>query len=43
MKARKEEILVEYKTSGIPAPETRTFTGHTLEQGEPLDENEAPV
>ena len=33
--ARKEAILREYKTSGIPAPETRTFTGHTLEQGEP--------
>jgi len=43
MKARKEAILAEYKTSGIPAPETRTFTGHTLEQGEPVDENEAPV
>jgi hypothetical protein len=43
MKARKEEILAEYKTSGISAPETRTFTGHTLEQGEPVDKNEAPV
>jgi hemerythrin superfamily protein len=43
MKARKEAILAEYKTSGIPAPETRTFTGHTLEQGEPVDENAAPV
>ena len=41
--ARKEAILAEYKTSGIPAPETRTFTGHTLEQGEPVDENAAPV
>jgi hemerythrin superfamily protein len=41
--ARKEAILAEYKTSGIPAPETRTFTGHTLEQGEPVDENEASV
>jgi hemerythrin superfamily protein len=37
--ARKEAIVAEYKTSGIPAPETRTFTGHTLEQGEPLGEN----
>ena len=43
LKARKEEILAEYKTSGIPAPETRTFTGHALEQGEPVDENAAPV
>jgi hemerythrin superfamily protein len=41
--ARKEAILAEYKTSGIPALETRTFTGHTLEQDEPVDENEAPV
>jgi hypothetical protein len=29
--------------TGIPAPETKKFTGHTLEQGDPLDENEAPV
>ena len=43
LKARKEEILAEYKTSGIPAPETRTFAGHALEQGEPVDENAAPV
>jgi hemerythrin superfamily protein len=43
MKARKEMILVEYKTSGIPAPETRTFTGHTVEQGEPVDKYEPPV
>ena len=43
LKARKEAILAEYKTSGIPAPETRTFTGHTLEQGEPVDENAAPA
>ena len=41
--ARKEAILAEYKTSGIPAPETRTFTGHTLEQGEPVGEKEASV
>jgi hemerythrin superfamily protein len=41
--ARKAAILSQYKTSGIPAPETRTFTGHTLEQGEPVGENEAPV
>jgi hypothetical protein len=33
----------EYKMSGIPAPETRTFTGHALEQGEPIGENQGPV
>jgi hemerythrin superfamily protein len=43
MKGRKKALLAEYKTSGIPAPETRTFIGHTLEQGEPVDETEAPV
>jgi hypothetical protein len=41
--ARKEAILGQYKTSGIPGPETRTFTGDSLEQGEPVDESEAPV
>jgi Hemerythrin HHE cation binding domain len=39
LKARKEAVLAEYKSNGIPAPETRTFTGHTLEPGEPVDEN----
>jgi hemerythrin superfamily protein len=43
MKARKKALLAEYKASGIPAPETRTFTGHTLEQGEPVKETKAPV
>jgi hemerythrin superfamily protein len=43
MKARKAAVLAEYKKGGIPAPETRTFTGHALEQGEPVGEKEAPV
>jgi hemerythrin superfamily protein len=43
MKGRKKALLAEYKTSGIPALETRTFTGHTLEQGEPADETQASV
>jgi hemerythrin superfamily protein len=43
MKVRKKALLAEYKTGGIPAPETRTFTGHTLEQGEPVEETKAPV
>jgi hypothetical protein len=43
MQGRKEAILAEYKMSGIPAPETRTFTGHALEQGEPIGENQGPV
>jgi hypothetical protein len=43
MKDRKKALLAEHKTNGIPAPETRTFSGHTLEQGESVDEIEAPV
>jgi hemerythrin superfamily protein len=43
MKSRKKALLAEYKASGIPAPETRTFTGHTIEQGEPVDETKAPA
>lgn len=38
MKARKETVLAEFRAKGLPAPETRTFTGHTLEQGEPVGE-----
>src|SRR5271169_6453131 len=41
MKGRKKALLAEYKTSGISAPETRTFTGHTLEQGEPVERNQS--
>ena len=40
---RKKALLAEYKTGGIPAPETRTFTGHELEQGEPVEKTEVPV
>jgi hypothetical protein len=43
MKTRKKALLAGYKANGIPAPETRTFTGHTIEQGEPVDETKAPV
>jgi hypothetical protein len=35
--ARKEQLLVAIKQGGLPAPETRTFTGHKLKQGHPLD------
>jgi len=36
MMVRKQELLAEIKASGIPTPETRSFTGHELRQGEPL-------
>jgi len=41
--ARKEAILREYKKSGIPAPETRTFTRSHARTRRAGDENEAPV
>jgi hemerythrin superfamily protein len=37
MLARKEELTAEFATSGLPAPETRSFTGHTLEEGAPAE------
>ncbi len=32
--ARKQELMAEIKANGLPAPQTRSFTGHTLEQGQ---------
>jgi hypothetical protein len=32
---RKTELLAQIKASGLPSPETRTFTGHKLAQGSP--------
>jgi hypothetical protein len=37
MQARKDELLAQFKKSGLPPPETRSFTGHTLEQGAPVE------
>jgi hypothetical protein len=34
--ARKKQLLAEFKTTGLPSPETRSFTGHKLRQGEPI-------
>ncbi len=36
LQARKRELLGEIKSSGLPVPETRSFTGHELRQGEPI-------
>jgi hemerythrin superfamily protein len=36
LSARKEELLAEIKANGIPAPETRSFIGHEIAQGQPL-------
>jgi hypothetical protein len=37
MAERKKELLAEYKTSGLPDQETRSFSGHTLAQGAPIE------
>jgi hemerythrin superfamily protein len=34
--ARKQQLLSEFKAKGLPSPETRSFTGHKLRQGEPV-------
>lgn len=36
MKIRKKELLARFKASGLPIPETRSFTGHETRQGEPV-------
>jgi hypothetical protein len=33
---RKEELMAEIESDGLPNPETRSFTGHTLVQGAPV-------
>lgn len=37
MAARKKELLATFKAEGLPAPETRSFCGHTLKQGSPIE------
>jgi hemerythrin superfamily protein len=36
LRTRKQELLSQIKKSGLPPPETRSFTGHKMEQGEPV-------
>jgi len=38
MTARKKSLLAEYKANGQPVATTRSFTGHELKRGEPLEE-----
>jgi hypothetical protein len=37
MQARKQSALAQIKAEGLPEPETRSFTGHVLEQGQPVE------
>ena len=39
MAARKQELLAQVKSGGLPTPKTRSFTGHKLQQDQPV----APV
>jgi hypothetical protein len=39
LKARKEELMAEFKNGDLPPPQTRSFTGHQLEQGKPVEAN----
>jgi hemerythrin superfamily protein len=37
LSARKEEILANFRAQGVPPPQTRSFTGHELQQTRPVD------
>jgi hypothetical protein len=37
LKARKEELLAKFKAEGLPTPTTRSFKGHKLNQGHPVE------
>jgi hypothetical protein len=41
LKTRKEELMAEFKDGGLPTLQTRSFTGHTLEQGKPVEHGTA--
>ena len=38
LSARKNYLLTEYKVNGLPVATTRSFAGHELKRGEPLEE-----
>jgi Hemerythrin HHE cation binding domain len=35
--ARKEELMSQFMQAGLPPPKTRSFRGHRLDQGYPVD------
>jgi hypothetical protein len=41
MRARKAQLTETFAREGLPAPETRSFTGHDLEDGAPVTEENA--
>lgn len=42
MRARKAQLSETFERDGLPAPETRSFTGHDLDEGAPVDETGEP-
>ena len=41
LQARKQELLAAIKSNGLPPPKTRSFTGHKMQQGEPVEQASA--
>ncbi len=39
MAARKAQLITTFEAEGLPAPETRTFAGHDLVEGAPVDDD----
>jgi hypothetical protein len=37
MMARKQELMAQFDGGELPPPETRSFTGHKMRQGKPVD------
>jgi hemerythrin superfamily protein len=40
LRTRKQQLLAQIKKDGLPAPETRSFTGHKMVQGTPVETRE---
>lgn len=38
MRARKAALMAQFEADGLPPQETRSFTGHEVLEGEPIDE-----
>ncbi len=41
MRARKEALTAQFKAEGLPPPETRTFTGHDMVEGDVVEDDSA--
>jgi hypothetical protein len=41
LRTRKEELMAQIEKNGLPPPETRSFTGHKMRQGAPVEAEQA--